>query len=305
MPQYNAADNFQTTLAAAATSTQTTLDLTSITGAPAYPYLLTLTPAGGSPPYASYEVVAVTSLSSGTTVNVTRGVEGTAQAWSSGDAASNGLTAGQFGLLMQANWPLDSSWMVVGALDADSVTYTAMSGSGTIGAKIPTLGGWINTGTTANSTADVVFGMYDPTPTTSAWDPSVGNGYGWVGQFYTGSPPAGAGDSITIVLADGYNIGGTGFQISYSGGLLTQLYNNGTLTTSAVQVTANAWHRFALIAKGTQTDVWIDGQLAGTIAAVPTRGNAWIVAGIFNQNGAAGDNVQTTWGPSFVLQSFT
>lgn len=148
MPQHNAADNFGTTLASAATSSQTTLNLSTLTGAPtAYPYYLALTSAGSTFPFSKYEIVNVTSLVSGTTVNVIRGVGvTTAQAWNSGDNVSNNLTSMDFASLLQPNWPADlkaagfpltaKAYGASGSDQFTTVTTTAGSASVTLASAI-------------------------------------------------------------------------------------------------------------------------------------------------------------------------
>lgn len=308
MPQNQAANDFATTLAAAISTTgATSMTLTSAAAAPSTPFYMTLTSAGASgPPFSKKEIVQVTACNTGTGVcTIVRGQQGTtAQTWSSGDNAANEFTAGDANGLVQANWPLDASWMVVGNPNGDQ-SNVSTSGSGVVSAGIGDLGWWLTSGTTASSTAYRVMGTSASNPTTSAWDPSVGNGYAWVGQFYIEGAPAAAGDSIIVSLADTNAPGGIGFEISYSGGLVTNLYNNGTLTSSAVAVTASAWHRFAIIASGSTTSIYIDGTLAGTVSAAPGRGNSWIVAGVYVANGTAGTNVKMDLGPSSVMQSFT
>ena len=84
--QFIAADFIQTTLSAAATSTDTSLSITSATGIPALvdgqALPITLINAATQ---SVYEIVYVTAIS-GTTLTVLRGQEGTvAQDWSIGD----------------------------------------------------------------------------------------------------------------------------------------------------------------------------------------------------------------------------
>ena len=254
MPQYNAADNFQTTLAAAATSTQTTLDLTSITGAPAYPYLLTLTPAGASPPYASYEVVEVTSLSSGTTVNVTRGVEGTAQAWNAGDAASNGLTAAQFGKLIQPGWMPDWQPVAVQSGWWASAGNTGATGSG--GHAIAASGIQLSSGSTSGSSAQWYVNSYFNIP----GDGSSGNGVGWRAYLQIATLPAAAGDYAGVLFQAGY----VGIRVESTG---TYFYNQNAGPASvacSVGITDTNWHEVFMWQTSTETYLYLDGVLVAS-----------------------------------------
>lgn len=95
MTQYVFANNVNTTLAASATSTQTTLTLGSATNLPTLStgqvMPLTLNDAATR---AIYEIVYVTAIS-GSTLTVTRGEEGTtAVAWNTGDYAYCAFTGG-------------------------------------------------------------------------------------------------------------------------------------------------------------------------------------------------------------------
>lgn len=262
MPQNQAADNFQTTLAAAATSSQTTLELTTITGAPSYPYLLALSPAGGSVPYSSFEVVQVTSLASGTTVNVTRGVEGTAAAWSSGDTATNAFTAGDANGLAQANWPIDftGSWVVARSMNA-GITVSG-SGSSTPSSSWTTQV-QLNTGATSSSSA--VAQLLD-TITSGIMFSDIGNGAAMACRFKIGALPAASGDEVDIGMYDAGNLQ-MYLKIAYATSLTTSLYNNGTAGpgASSVQISDTNAHVFVMYTKGSTTYFYLDGTLIGSV----------------------------------------
>jgi hypothetical protein len=107
---------YNTTLSASATSTATTLSVTSATGLPTLAaeqiIPLALTPA--SSPGSVYEIVYVTAIS-GTTLTVTRGAEGTtAQNWNSGDLIACTPTAKTNASVRAALQPISSETLPVG-----------------------------------------------------------------------------------------------------------------------------------------------------------------------------------------------
>lgn len=272
MPQNQAANNFQTTLAAAATSSQTTLDLASITGAPSYPYLLALTPAGGSVPFSPYEVVQVTSLSSGTTVNVTRAVEGTAAAWNSGDTASNDFTAGNFGSLLANNWPFDfRKYLVYNVNDLNATTGKSGSGNAGIGVGIAD----VYTGTTSASSAyAAVAGGAGTSPSTeTSPNFTAAHGAALVLSLQVAGLPAASGDYAELLLhsasATTVSAGGIGLALNYGTGLTTNIvYNTGSGSTtqaSSVAITDTNYHQVVFWCFNGTWYVYIDGALAATI----------------------------------------
>lgn len=96
------ANFFQSTLAAAVTSSQTTISVASASGVPTIStgqqWAIVVQSASTQ---TAREVMYVTAIS-GTTLTVTRGQEGTsAQTWSIGDNVFGGNTAGQMGALVQ------------------------------------------------------------------------------------------------------------------------------------------------------------------------------------------------------------
>lgn len=96
------ANFFQSTLAAAVTSSQTTIPVASASGVPTIgtgqQWAIVVQSASTQ---TAREVMYVTAIS-GTTFTVTRGEEGTtAQSWSIGDNVFGGNTAGQMGALVQ------------------------------------------------------------------------------------------------------------------------------------------------------------------------------------------------------------
>ena len=282
MPQNQAANNFATTLSAAITSTsQTTMTLATLSGAPSYPYLLTLTTSGATgPPYNKVEIVQVTGLSSGTTVNIARAQEGTtAQTWGSGDNASNNFTAGGANGLMQATWLPD--WQNVMVLPpASTISWNQVSGSG----SITTYGG---PGGTNNAPLFSSFTLATGTTASSgAWvkcegpafnlDASSGNGYGLIGLVQFATLPAAAGDLLIIGLNEGTNT--LRLEVSYSNG--TQLITSSGSVTSSIPINDTNWHRFMIWVTATTTYLFIDGALAATsVTSPPTDSvNLWQVS---------------------------
>lgn len=76
-------------LAASMNNSVTTMQLNNLTGIPTYPFTMVI-----EPDTANEEIVTVSSLSSGTTVNVTRGQDGTsAVSHDSGSAVRHMITA--------------------------------------------------------------------------------------------------------------------------------------------------------------------------------------------------------------------
>lgn len=306
MPQNQAADNFQTTLAAAATSSQTTLDLASIAGAPSYPYLLALTPSGGSVPFSPYEVVQVTSLSSGTTVNVVRAVQGTASAWNSGDTAANAFTAGDANGLMQKNWIPDFSGM-----DAYQILTweTASSSGGGVLVGTPNWNGTaFETQTTANSYVGVIGqGMntvYTGVLVGNVPDPSIANGCAVKVLFNIGSLPAAVGDAVLFRLTQSYSLGsGQGVEVAFGGSLTTSLYDAGTTSASGVSIADTGLHELFMVFSPSATDIYIDGTKAGSLGAI--GGSPPFYFHAYAANGAAGDNVTVGIAGAWILQSRT
>ena len=113
--QFIAADFIQTTLSAAATSTDTSLSITSATGIPALvdgqALPITLINAATQ---SVYEIVYVTAIS-GTTLTVLRGQEGTvAQDWSIGDLVKSCRTSGTTGSVVGTLVPAGSFTLPAG-----------------------------------------------------------------------------------------------------------------------------------------------------------------------------------------------
>lgn len=121
------ATSVATTLSSSVTSGSATMTLGSLAGLPAYPYTLILEQGTGN-----MEEVEVTSLSSGTTVNVTRGVDGTpAVSHASGVTCVHGVGARDY---QEPNTHINDATLHV----SDTDTWHA-----------PTLlNGWINFGGT-------------------------------------------------------------------------------------------------------------------------------------------------------------
>lgn len=258
MPQNQAADNFQTTLAAAATSSQTTLDLTSIAGAPSYPYLLALTPAGGSAPFSPYEVVQVTSLSSGTTVNVTRAVQGTASSWSSGDTATNAFTAGDANGLWQAGWPPD--WTRMARLTAGRFANVTAAGSGSGGASYnEAFGGTIFSGATAGSNMNYRF-QNTTTPPAGMLSQATGNGIGLMVWFHQVTQPVNSGDQLQM------SIGNITLQILPSGVLHLSTPTKGATTLTATVNDTSAHVVLIHLRPGGLYDFWLDGAKTDSVS---------------------------------------
>ena len=113
--QFIAADFVQTTLSAAATSTDTSLSITSATGIPALvdgqALPITLINAATQ---TVYEICYITAIS-GTTITVLRGQEGTvAQSWSIGDLVKSCRTSGTTGSVVGTLVPAGSFTLPAG-----------------------------------------------------------------------------------------------------------------------------------------------------------------------------------------------
>ena len=113
--QFIAADFVQTTLSAAATSTDTSLSITSATGIPALvdgqALPITLINAATQK---VYEICYITAIS-GTTITVLRGQEGTvAQSWSIGDLVKSCRTSGTTGSVVGTLVPAGSFTLPAG-----------------------------------------------------------------------------------------------------------------------------------------------------------------------------------------------
>ena len=113
--QFIAADFIQTTLSAAATSTDTSLSITSATGIPALvdgqALPITLINAATQ---TVYEICYITAIS-GTTITVLRGQEGTvAQSWSIGDLVKSCRTSGTTGSVVGTLVPAGSFTLPAG-----------------------------------------------------------------------------------------------------------------------------------------------------------------------------------------------
>ena len=113
--QFIAADFVQTTLSAAATSTDTSLSITSATGIPALvdgqALPITLIDAATQ---TVYEICYITAIS-GTTITVLRGQEGTvAQSWSIGDLVKSCRTSGTTGSVVGTLVPAGSFTLPAG-----------------------------------------------------------------------------------------------------------------------------------------------------------------------------------------------
>lgn len=142
------ANFFQTTIAAAATSSQTTISVASNAGVPtiAAGQQWAIVVQSASTP-SIREVMCVTATS-GTTFTVARGQEGTAaQAWSVGDNVTGANTAGQMGDMVQSPHMTDGSISPsFGTTDVTSLVSTGPV-SGTTG----TFSGEVSTSNLASS----------------------------------------------------------------------------------------------------------------------------------------------------------
>ena len=300
MPLNQAANNFSTTLAAAALSTDTTLDLTTLTGAPAYPYLLTLTTAGATgPPFSKVEIVLVTGLSSGTTVTVVRAQEGTtAQAWSTNDTAANDLTAGSYGDLLGVTSPPDwarfDTGLVMGNADGGALT---IRGSGQASWGDYSADFWSGT-TSGSSVVAQMFALGNPGSLGVWW--GAKNGVAIVGtlMFAPNGLPAASGDVFQVGMGNGsaYPLGNQPalvLRVYYDTALRTALvWSYGsqaqeTVVASSVAIAdTTVQHSICIWTNGSVVKMWIDGTLAATAAISETAVSAWI-AGVYVANGSA------------------
>lgn len=128
MTTYVFVNNYNSTLAAAVTSSATTLTVASSAGLPTLAsgdtWTLTLSTGGASP---TLEIVYVTAIS-GTTLTVARGQEGTAAvAWASGSACYAGVTAAELAAFAQGTIP-DTGGTVTSVAVAPPAGF-AVSGS--------------------------------------------------------------------------------------------------------------------------------------------------------------------------------
>jgi hypothetical protein len=163
-----------TTLSTSMTNVQTTITVVSASGFPSsFPFTLVVEPGA-----ANAEIVTVTSLSSGTTYNITRGVDGTsAVAHTSGVPVRHMITARDF-TEWQTHTDATSAHGVAGAVVGTTDTQTlsgktlsspTLSGTMTGGTLSPSVYGNIESGTatgsaTANVTVNLTAGRFSSTP---------------------------------------------------------------------------------------------------------------------------------------------
>lgn len=235
--QFIAADFVQTTLSAAATSTDTSLSITSATGIPALvdgqALPITLINAATQ---TVYEICYITAIS-GTTITVLRGQEGTvAQSWSIGDLVKSCRTSGTTGSVVGTLVPAGSFTLPAGnsptliltdSITADSTfTLPAASLAGT---------GFTVFGSAAAYTTTVASPVTSGSPYIEMPDGS---------QVYSYVIPASSPGAGIRIVWDGTNYRATMFgqvapqRINYQGGVTASTTYGQTVTFTAP---SNGW----------------------------------------------------------------
>ena len=279
--QFIAADFVQTTLSAAATSTDTSLSITSATGIPALvdgqALPITLINAATQ---TVYEICYITAIS-GTTITVLRGQEGTvAQSWSIGDLVKSCRTSGTTGSVVGTLVPAGSFTLPAGnsptliltdSITADSTfTLPAASLAGT---------GFTVFGSAAAYTTTVASPVTSGSPYIEMPDGS---------QVYSYVIPASSPGAGIRLVWDGTNYRATMFgqvapqSINYLGGVTASTTYGQTVTFTAP---SNGWvcmectyNNNTLNALGDITENLI---INGTTVNSDTAGGAasWHIAG--------------------------
>ena len=237
MPQFIFANFVQTTLSATASTTDTSLSVTSAANIPALAsgqkFPLTLINAATQ---SVYEIVYVTAVS-GTTLTVLRGQEGTiAQSWSIGDLVKGSPTAGTVSPSPGTHSPVASETLptTLGKLSVMPGTLTAditltLPGSGDAGSETTIYG------SAAAYTTTVSTGVTSGSPYIEMPDGS---------QVYSYVIPASSPGAGIRIVWDGTNYRATMFgqvapqSINYQGGVTASTTYGQTVTFTAP---SNGW----------------------------------------------------------------
>ena len=235
--QFIAADFIQTTLSAAATSTDTSLSITSATGIPALvdgqALPITLINAATQ---TVYEICYITAIS-GTTITVLRGQEGTvAQSWSIGDLVKSCRTSGTTGSVVGTLVPAGSFTLPAGTSRTLVLTDSITADSTFTLPAAPLAGtGFTVFGSAAAYTTTVSTGVTTGSPYIEMPDGS---------QVYSYVIPASSPGAGIRIVWDGTNYRATMFgqvapqRISYEGGVTASTTYGQTVTFTAP---SNGW----------------------------------------------------------------
>ena len=235
--QFIAADFIQTTLSAAATSTDTSLSITSATGIPALvdgqALPITLINAATQ---TVYEICYITAIS-GTTITVLRGQEGTvAQSWSIGDLVKSCRTSGTTGSVVGTLVPAGSFTLPAGNSPTLILTDSITADSTFTLPAAPLAG-----------TGFTVFGSAAAYTTTVASPVTSGSPYIEMpdgSQVYSYVIPASSPGAGIRIVWDGTNYRATMFGqvapqlINYQGGVTASTTYGQTVTFTAP---SNGW----------------------------------------------------------------